>query len=725
MKQYLIFLLLFIFINADAQRIDFDNYKNIEHSGKLPADLTTTTASKYEKDRNSISKDEKSKVRKAQNQFFVESNYVLDRLIASGKVFFNDPITEYVNDVADELLKDDPALRKKLKIYSVKNASANAFTTNDGKILVNWGLLNILENEAQLAGVIAHEIIHYRDKHVLESFSEQVRIEKGIGDYRRFSRLDRVTATTNYNQDTETEADVEGLEIYLESDYNKEAFVEIFDRLALSHVPFENEAFPLSFFQVGDTAFQVNDDFMYSEIIPIESKKEEDSDSHPALEERQDEILDLLEDEGKGGNQFIVSEERFKVIQEMSRFELSKMYLYNKNYPLAIYHNFLMLKKHPNNTYLKKNLIKGVYGIAKYKNYDEYDELMSDDESDDLAFDVDDNNEIEGYSKMVYDFFYKIDGKTTTALALALCNQFLKEVDEADIEINRIFEDLVKELVVEYDFKRSTFKRTKTIKGKKSKKDDNDDNEEVRSDLSYNLAFVAKEHTKLIKGFLADKNKLERYREEVTDEEYFEYRKTLKKEGYSLGIKNLVIVDPSYLKADVRKKNPIKHLQSEAAEANFNDKISKSASSIGMKSTILSDAGIRANNNEEFADLSFLRYWFYEKLSNGNVDMVSIDYEKAQELVKKYNTKHFMWTGATSIKSPSQYGFLEICISIYLLPLAPFILGPDNSTMFYNFTFDLEDDELVIYDYNLIESKDSRAVVSSNIYYQLWQISRK
>jgi len=94
----------------------------------------------------------------------------------------------------------------------------------------------------------------------------------------------------------------------------------------------------------------------------------------------------------------------------------------------------------------------------------------------------------------------------------------------------------------------------------------------------------------LITQTISDKEKLSYYREEMSDQEYFEYRKEIKKKGYHLGIKDLVIVDPTYLIADIRrKKTPIRYIKSEKAESSFNKQIAKS---VGLKSTILSDADI-------------------------------------------------------------------------------------------------------------------------------------
>jgi len=72
----------------------------------------------------------------------------------SGRVLFGDPVSEYVNTVADKLLENEPELRSKLRFYCLKSNVTNAFATNQGMIFVTLGLIAQLENEAQLAQVL-------------------------------------------------------------------------------------------------------------------------------------------------------------------------------------------------------------------------------------------------------------------------------------------------------------------------------------------------------------------------------------------------------------------------------------------------------------------------------------------------------------------------------------------------------------------------------------------
>ncbi len=685
------------------------NYTNITLSGLIPKDFTNSTAKKYDRDKKKISKDNKRSVRLAEEYFYQESNFIIAELLRSGKVFYDDPITQYVNKVADELLKDDPKLRKEIRIYTVKNPSANALTTNDGIIFVNWGLLERLENEAQLAYVLAHEITHYRDEHVIDNFLESTKIQQGVGVYKRSSYLDRVTAQTNYSKDLETSADLEGLELYLKTNYSTEATTSLFDILAYVHTPFDDKEINLDFFSI-DSLFQFPANYKFDPSYnPIEVIDDEDSKTHPGLTDRKTKITDEVKGLDESGKQlFIVGENAFKEVQKMARYEIGKVYLYYQNYPMAIYHNWLLLQNDPNNKYLHKNIIKGVYAIAKFKNYYEYDDLVEEYEVSD----------IQGKSKFVYDFFTSLHKEESTVLALSMTQQYLNNYDKNDVEILKLREDLVKELVVANDYTTKSFKnRTHRVTAGK-------DEDELPT---FNLSFVAKdsELKKLIAKIAKKKKSLKNNRAEVSDREYSQFRDKLRKKGYRLNINKLVIVDPFYLKIDTRKRYPRDYIASEIAQEYLGEKIKENADLLGMRTKVLSSLNLTQNSSEKFEDIAFLNTWISERLGYGRVDMVSIDYEQVQELSKTYKTSNFLWSGAVGLTESNAGAASKLFYALFFPPVLPRAIGPENYTYYYTLLFDLEEEQALIYDYNLVKMKDSDANLHSNIYYNLWQISRK
>ena len=190
---------------------DLENYSPLRSSGIIPKHITRLASDKYREAKRNIDLNQRLSDYKAEDRFYMESTFLMDEFLLSGKVIFNDPLSEYINKVADVLFAKDDSLKGKLKIYTIKSPSVNAFATDDGIILVTMGLLAQLENEAQLAFILAHEGIHFKKKHSVDIFVEQARIEKGQGTYGRTSIKEKIIAKSHYSKDMELEADKMGM----------------------------------------------------------------------------------------------------------------------------------------------------------------------------------------------------------------------------------------------------------------------------------------------------------------------------------------------------------------------------------------------------------------------------------------------------------------------------------------------------------------------------------
>src|SRR5918997_865485 len=83
--------------------------------------------------------------------------------------FVDDPtVTEYVNRVGQNLvLHSDAKIPFTIKV--IDSDEVNAFALPGGFFYVNKGLLLAADNEAELAGVMAHEIAHVAARHAVEN----------------------------------------------------------------------------------------------------------------------------------------------------------------------------------------------------------------------------------------------------------------------------------------------------------------------------------------------------------------------------------------------------------------------------------------------------------------------------------------------------------------------------------------------------------------------------
>ena len=78
-----------------------------------------------------------------------------------------DPVIEsYVNKIGVTILAQMPPQPFEYQFYIVKQHVYNAFATPAGHIFINSGLIEAVENEEELAGILAHEIAHVVCRHI-------------------------------------------------------------------------------------------------------------------------------------------------------------------------------------------------------------------------------------------------------------------------------------------------------------------------------------------------------------------------------------------------------------------------------------------------------------------------------------------------------------------------------------------------------------------------------
>jgi predicted Zn-dependent protease len=133
--------------------------------------------------------------------------------------------------------------------YSFRGVNAtyvNAYAFPGGSIAATRGILLSLDNEAELAALLGHELGHVNARHTAEQMSKGVLTNAVIGGISAYagtqsaalgqlaSQLGMVGAgalLASYSRDNEREADALGLEYMVSSGYNAEGFVGLMDVL--------------------------------------------------------------------------------------------------------------------------------------------------------------------------------------------------------------------------------------------------------------------------------------------------------------------------------------------------------------------------------------------------------------------------------------------------------------------------------------------------------------
>ncbi len=117
----------------------------------------------------------------------------------------------------------------------------NAFALPGGHVFVSRGLLAKFDNEAQLAGVLGHEIGHVTARHVDERMSQVLTAELAISGIGAASSSDLALVAAKaigqgtllkFNRDQEQEADVQGLKYMTKAMYDPAGMLQVLEVLA-------------------------------------------------------------------------------------------------------------------------------------------------------------------------------------------------------------------------------------------------------------------------------------------------------------------------------------------------------------------------------------------------------------------------------------------------------------------------------------------------------------
>ena len=165
-------------------------------------------------------------------------------LVESSARIIQDPvITEYVNRVGQNLVRNSDA-KVPFTIKVVDSDDINAFALPGGFFYVNTGLILAADNEAELAGVMAHEISHVILRHATREMTRANYVSLstvplmfvinswGVYEAANLAMSLALPVTfMKFSRDFEAQADYFGLQYMDKAGYDPQAFISFFEKI--------------------------------------------------------------------------------------------------------------------------------------------------------------------------------------------------------------------------------------------------------------------------------------------------------------------------------------------------------------------------------------------------------------------------------------------------------------------------------------------------------------
>lgn len=750
MKIYWMILVMVVPIWIQAQTA-----KPMVSQAPIPKDFISPANNRFQIEKGTIERSEKSSVKKVKTDFYLQSNYQLDYILKSGKVIFNEELSNYLNKVAAKIQEHNPKLKGDLHIYPIKYDFANAFTFNEGYIFVNIGLIARIENEAELAFILGHEMAHYLKKHSVKRAVKNQQIASKTNQ-----EQEALLKMSRFSREHEFEADMAGLELLLNTPYDPNASITALEMLYLSDLPVASIPFDKKYLEAGtlripSTLLTVPAAKKKSVELKAELSEEEinlrDSlSSHPAIEQRVQILKGKLANTTAKGNLFqVATEAEFMKLRIICREEMGTLYAANDEYVNGIYHNYLLQEKESESlaTALNKSILFAKLCIgAHYKNYKSLLREGKEKEEEDMA-DEEQTKMKQLLLNLSPEEFHLIAMKQAYLTSAKFPqDKPLLEISELLIRTYREwygrdlsafaslkeYSDTTIESLYHSNDQAPKDKDSRIKKVKAKKKKSNFENGFGRYALSDLIAndpnFVSSYNKYAAKTIVVSEDK-EADEEESTEETSAKSKAvTTKKKAEKpkipghLGANKILLMDPQYTKRDYRKNNKIDFVGDEKTEQKLIGMIETAGTAAGLQIELLAPNEMNASDIDKFNDYGYLKSWMAESISHGEHNIPSAYIEEINAIKDRYQTRYLtvIFTRAELYK----HGIGHYLGGWYVFLNQPFLGGiilgkgffPKRYMNLVVGIFDLEENRIIYFNDWQYKHTDSPDLLKSQFY---------
>ena len=163
----------------------------------------------------------------------------------SGFLYHEPELEAYLNHIAKKLLSHSIAPDFRIRIKVLKDPNLNALAYPNGVIYIHSGILARINNEAQLAALLSHEITHCTHRHsinVIRSIRDRPAFVAAVQDTlakisavhaiaRLLGATGSMVALNGYTRQLESEADRVGLDLMAKANYDPKEALNLLEHL--------------------------------------------------------------------------------------------------------------------------------------------------------------------------------------------------------------------------------------------------------------------------------------------------------------------------------------------------------------------------------------------------------------------------------------------------------------------------------------------------------------
>lgn len=600
--------LAFLGINEGAAQ----NNLKLSSEGSIPRSFGIPLLEKTQTRLQSIPK---RKPEKWNEEFIKSTSYSEDYFNRSGKLIFKTSLNEYLDEVVGLIIQSQNFTLSQPEVFIVESPAFNAWTNYKGNIYVSIGLLSKIRSEAELSFVLCHELSHHLKLHVKNDFLEERKSEENKEEYKDLNYSKKLRLLSTYSKKQEIEADSLGFQMYINLNYDRQSILDLFEFMHSSQV--NDNLDHLSEYLLQTTNYNISES---DPNLRFEDSLDTTYSSHPSPLLRKSILKNLILEEmpskGDSSVRFLISEARFNAAKERATNELSRIYLENRHYEMAISNSFYLIDHYSVNENLELLIGHALTQISICKSNRDFGLL----------------NGLDGYFKsslIIHSFFKEIDNQKAGIMAINYIISMMDKYPNSD-EWESLLQLSVRNLVFNLHIDSSEQLRTLDL------------NESPKFYDTFDLLIEEKAKEE------AEKKEL--IQNAAKRKAIAERNKQLKKNGFALGIDRIVVVNPQSISREFDSSLNLEFDESEKIRSFLIGGIDAISKQIDLNTTILDLSLIPAKDIVAYNDYCALSSWFNEKTNHPSDNYYVFNKKYVGNAINRYETPYFAWIAFKGVK---------------------------------------------------------------------------
>ncbi|MDP2207255.1 MAG: M48 family metallopeptidase [Bacteroidota bacterium] len=161
-----------------------------------------------------------------------------DFFIKSGKEIQHKEVTLPLDSILSKICVSNGIDQSQVKLHIIESDEINAFALPNKHLILYSGLISASENEAELSGVISHELAHMEMNHVMKKLIKEVgltvliSITTGNSGSEIIKETIKLLSSSAYDRNLEKEADIKAVEYLIKSNIDPEPFANFLNKVA-------------------------------------------------------------------------------------------------------------------------------------------------------------------------------------------------------------------------------------------------------------------------------------------------------------------------------------------------------------------------------------------------------------------------------------------------------------------------------------------------------------